>query len=217
MGSLLVWTYLFSTGLGRDRSCIDVGCGSGVQAIQTRTQRGEIGVRRRCGASRDREHDGQRLRNGVAERVTAETLDLYHLVPDRRFDVIVASLYQMPVDPFTRSDDTRPRDYWGRNMVDHLLRLLPLLLEAGGRAYVMQLSILSRARTDEILAELGLVARVVDFSFLPFDEVLERNRPQVDIVEQLSDAFHISVGTQDLAVAYLLEIRRVDDDPQAAV
>ncbi len=156
-------------------------------------------------------------RNGVAERVTAETLDLYHLVPDRRFDVIVASLYQMPVDPFTRSDDSRPRDYWGRNMVDHLLRLLPHLLEAGGRASVIELSILSRARTDEILAELGLVARVVDFSFLPFNEVLERNRPQVDLVEQLSDAFHISVGTQDLAVAYLLEIRRVDDGPQAAV
>jgi S-methylmethionine-dependent homocysteine/selenocysteine methylase/SAM-dependent methyltransferase len=217
MGSLLVWTYLFSTGLGRDRSCIDVGCGSGVQAIQLALNGAKsvyaVDVEPRAIASTM----ANAYRNGVAERVTAETLDLYHLVPDRRFDVIVASLYQMPVDPFTRSDDTRPRDYWGRNMVDHLLRLLPQLLEAGGRAYVMQLSILSRARTDEILAELGLVARVVDFSFLPFNEVLERNRPQVERVEQLSDAFHISVGTQDLAVAYLLEIRRVDDGPQSPV
>jgi len=105
----------------------------------------------------------------------------------------------------------RPRDYWGRNMVDHLLRLLPRLLEPGGRAYVMQLSILSRARTDEVLAELGLVARVVDTSFLPFNRVLHENRVQIELVEQLSDAFHITVGDQDLAVAYLLEIGRRDE------
>jgi S-methylmethionine-dependent homocysteine/selenocysteine methylase/SAM-dependent methyltransferase len=211
MGSLLVWSYLFSSGLGRDKSCIDVGCGSGVQAIQLAlngaTSVYAVDVEPRAIASTM----ANAYRNGVAERVTAETLDLYHLVPDRRFDVLVASLYQMPVDPFTSSDDTRPRDYWGRNMVDHLLRLLPRLLEVGGRAYVMQLSILSRARTDEILAELGLVARVVDYSFLPFNEVLEQNRAQVERVEQLSDAFHITIGTQDLAVAYLLEVRRRDE------
>jgi release factor glutamine methyltransferase len=211
MGSLLVWSHLYATGLGRDKVCLDVGCGSGIQAIQLAlngaTSVYAVDVEPRAIASTM----ANAYRNGVADRVTAEAVDLYHLMPDRRFDVLVASLYQMPVDPFTRSDDTRPRDYWGRNMVDHLLRLLPRLLEPGGRAYVMQLSILSRARTDEVLAELGLVARVVDTSFLPFNRVLHENRVQIELVEQLSDAFHITVGDQDLAVAYLLEIGRRDE------
>ena len=39
------------------------------------------------------------FRNGVADRVSGAAVDLYPWVPEERYEVIVASLYQMPVDP----------------------------------------------------------------------------------------------------------------------
>ena len=44
------------------------------------------------------------FRNGVADRVSAAAQDLYPWVPEERYDLIVASLYQMPVDPFEQAD-----------------------------------------------------------------------------------------------------------------
>ena len=65
------------------------------------------------------------FRNGVADRITAAAVDLFPWVPEERYDVIVASLYQMPVDPFEQVSSHRPLDYWGRNLIDHLIGLLP--------------------------------------------------------------------------------------------
>ena len=69
------------------------------------------------------------FRNGVADRVSAHARDLYPWVPEERYDVIVASLYQMPVDPFEQVVTHRPLDYWGRNLIDHLIGLLPQALD----------------------------------------------------------------------------------------
>jgi hypothetical protein len=102
----------------------------------------------------------------------------------------------------------RPLDYWGRNLVDHLLRLLPQLLDDGGKALVMQLSIVSQLQTEALLDELGLVSRVLDFAFFPFTPVFERNVSQIERVEQLSDAYHLALGEERVMVAYLLEIAR---------
>src|SRR5262249_55919478 len=33
-GSFLVWKYLFRTGLGQGKKCLDIGCGSGILSIQ---------------------------------------------------------------------------------------------------------------------------------------------------------------------------------------
>ena len=55
---------------------------------------------------------------------------------EERYEVIVASLYQMPVDPFEQGVTHRPRDYWGRNLFDHLLRKLPEALAPDGVAYL---------------------------------------------------------------------------------
>ena len=148
------------------------------------------------------------FRNGVADRVSAAAVDLYPWLPEERYDVIVASLYQMPVDPFEQVTTHRPLDYWGRNLVDHFLRLLPTLLTDDGRAFVMQLSVVGQAVTSQILLEEGLRAQVVDFSFFPFGPLFVRNREQIERVEQLSDAYHLMVGGDDIMVAYLFEIRR---------
>ena len=120
--------------------------------------------------------------------------------------MIVASLYQMPVDPYEEPTGHRPLDYWGRNLLDHFLRLLPKLVADGGRAFVMQLSIVGEAQTARILAEQGLKAEVVDFSFFPFGPLFVRNQEQIERVEQLSDAYHLRVGGDDIMVAYLFEI-----------
>jgi hypothetical protein len=127
-------------------------------------------------------------------------------VPKDRYDLVVASLYQMPVDPYEQPNSHRPLDFWGRNLLDHLFTLLPKLLAEDGVAYVMQLSILGQERTAELLAEGGFRSRVVDFEFFAFHSLFEQRKDQIDRVEELSDAYHLRFRDEDVMVAYLLEV-----------
>jgi S-methylmethionine-dependent homocysteine/selenocysteine methylase len=208
LGSLLVWKHLFLSGVGAAKRCLDVGSGSGLLAIQLALNGAEhvhaIDIQRRAVANTL----ANAFRNDVADRVTGAEVDLYMLEPEERYDVVVASLYQMPVDPFGQPTGHRPLDYWGRNLVDHFLRLLPRLLEEGGTALLMQLSIVSQLQTDELLTELGLRSRVLDFGFFPFTPVFDENLEQIERVEQLSDAYHVLFADQPVLVAYLLELTR---------
>jgi S-methylmethionine-dependent homocysteine/selenocysteine methylase len=205
-GSFLVWKHLFQTGVGEGVSCLDVGCGCGILAVQLALNGGAsvhaIDIDRNAVANTL----ANAFRNGVADRVTGATADLFDWEPDRSFDVVAASLYQLPVDPFEEPTGHRPLDYWGRTLLDHFLRLLPKLLAPEGKAYVMQLSIVGQLRTERLLAAGGLEARVVEFSFFPFGPLFAENRAQIERVEQLSDAYHIAVGGEDVMVANLLEV-----------
>ena len=207
-GSFLVWKTLFTSRAGAGRRCLDVGCGSGILAVQLALDGAEsvhaIDVDRNAVANTL----SNAFRNGVAERVTGETVDLFHWEPESTYDLVVASLYQMPVDPYAEPTGHRPLDYWGRNLLDHLLRLLPRLLAGDGKAYVMQLSIVGQAQTERLLAEGGLRARVADVAFFPFSPLFEENREQIERVEQLSDAHHLRFADEDVAIAYLLEVTR---------
>jgi S-methylmethionine-dependent homocysteine/selenocysteine methylase/SAM-dependent methyltransferase len=207
-GSLLVWRHLFREQIGAGRRCLDIGCGSGLQTVQLA----------RNGAAHVHaiDLDGRAVantltnafRNRVADRVSGATVDLFRWVPEEPYDVIVASLYQTPVDPFEQVTTHRPLDYWGRNLIDHLIRKLPAALAPGGVAYVMQLSIIGQQRTEELLAEHGFSARVADFAFFEFHELFRDGREQIRRVEQLSDAYHLAIGDESVMVAYLLEVRR---------
>jgi S-methylmethionine-dependent homocysteine/selenocysteine methylase/SAM-dependent methyltransferase len=207
-GSYLVWKHLFRTGVGEGATCLDVGCGCGILSVQLALN----GARRVHAIDIDRNAVANTLsngfRNGVADRITGEDVDLYHWDPTEQFDLIVASLYQMPVDPYEEPTGHRPLDYWGRNLLDHFLELLPRLLAPSGRAFVMQLSIVGQQRTAELLAQAGLEAEVVDFAFFPFGPIFKANREQILRVEQLSDAYHLAPGGEDMMVAYLLELTR---------
>ena len=207
-GSYLVWKTLFESGAGKDQACLDVGCGCGILSVQLALN----GAARVHAIDIDEAAVGNTLangfRNGVADRLTGEAIDLYHWQPTERFDLIVASLYQMPVDPYEEASGHRPLRLLGRNLLDHFVRLLPRLLADGGIAYVMQLSIVGQAQTARLLAAGGLTAEVVDFSFFPFGPLFQQNATQINRVEQLSDAYHLRFADEDVMVAYLLEVTR---------
>jgi len=114
----------------------------------------------------------------------------------------------MPVDPYEEYSGHRPLDFWGRDVLDHFLRLLPYAMTDDGVAYVMQLSIMSQQQTVELLQEVGLDARVVDYRVFSFPAAFARNAQQIARVEQLSDAYHLCIGDEELLVAYLLEVTR---------
>ncbi|HUA03689.1 MAG TPA: homocysteine S-methyltransferase family protein [Solirubrobacteraceae bacterium] len=207
-GSFLVWKYFYREGIGAHQRCLDIGCGSGLLTVQlARNGAAHVhGIDIEPAAVKNTMTNA--FRNGVADRVSAAVQDLYPWVPEERYDVIVASLYQTPVDPFEPVVSHRPLDYWGRGLVDHLLRMLPEALADDGTAYVMQLSIIGERRTTQLLDRLGYQARVVDFGLFEFTELFSDAREQIARVEELSDAYHLKLGATDVMAAYLLEITR---------
>jgi hypothetical protein len=98
-------------------------------------------------------------------------------------------------------------DYWGRNLVDQLIAKLSEALAPEGVAYVVQLSILSQRHTADALAAHGFVAQAVDYTLFGFPPEQEESRTQIGRVEELSDAYHLAVGEEQVMVAYLLEVR----------
>ncbi len=207
-GSFLVWKYFYREGIGAHQRCLDIGCGTGLLTVQM-ARNGAAHVH---GIDIDpaavKNTMANAFRNGVADRVSAAVQDLYPWVPEERYDIIVASLYQTPVDPFEPVVSHRPLDYWGRGLVDHLLRMLPEALADDGTAYVMQLSIIGERRTTQLLDRLGYQARVVDFGLFEFTELFNDARDQIARVEDLSDAYHLKLGATDVMAAYLLEITK---------
>jgi homocysteine S-methyltransferase len=206
-GSFAVWKHLFRERIGRDRRCLDIGCGTGLQTIQLALN----GADHVHGIDLDPDAVALTMtnafRNGVSDRVTAATADLFAWVPDERYEVIVASLFQTPVDPFQNVASHRPLDYWGRSAVDHVIGMLPDALTPEGEAYLLHLSILSQARTKQVLAEHDLEARVVDYTFFPFADHFLESEGQIARVESLSDAYHLEVGGEGVMVAYLLRVK----------
>jgi S-methylmethionine-dependent homocysteine/selenocysteine methylase/SAM-dependent methyltransferase len=207
-GSFLVWKHLFREGTGRDLRCLDVGCGTGLLTVQL-ARNGAAHVH---AIDIDRRATQNTLtnafRNGVADRVSAAAVDLFPWVPEERYDVIVASLYQTPVDPFEPVSTHRPLDYWGRNLIDRLIAMLPEALADGGVCYLMQLSIIGQRRTAALLDRAGFGSRVVDFGFFEFSELFSEREQQIHRVEQLSDAYHLRLGDRNVIVAYLIEVTR---------
>lgn len=208
-GSYLVWKFLFNETVGADKRCLDIGCGVGILAIQLAlngaTEVTAVDIQQ---AAIDNTLTNA-FRNGVADKLTGLSEDLYSFTPPQKFDLIVASLYQMPTDPRGQYSGHRDVDYWGRNLLDHFIGELPNYLEDNGVAYIMQVSMLGAHRTETQLRQNGYAARVIDFNLYQFNPVFEKNLEQIKRVEELSDAYHFAFGEHDhVMVMYLLEVRR---------
>ena len=208
-GSYLIWKFLFNERIGADKRCLDIGCGVGILAIQLALN----------GATSVTAVDIQQaaidntltnaFRNGVDDKITGLAEDLYSFTPEQKFDLIVASLYQMPTDPRGQYSGHRDVDYWGRNLLDHFISELPNYLTDHGVAYMMQVSMLSARRTETLLSRHGYTARVIDFNLYQFNPVFMENLEQIKRVEELSDAYHFKYGENEhVMVMYLLEITR---------
>lgn len=205
--SFMLWTYLYREGVGSRQRCLDVGSGTGLHTIQL-ARNGAAHVH-----AIDFEEAAVRntltnaFRNGVADRVTTSHVDLYPWIPEERYDVIVASLWQRPSDPFAPVTSHRPRDFWGRNLIDHLIGMLPQALSDDGVALILQLSIVGQQRTIELLERAGYTSRIVDFALVALETGDDQELDQVLRVESRSDAYHLRLAGSDVLVAYLLEIR----------
>ncbi len=205
--SLMAWRYLYDQAVGAHQRCLDVGCGTGILGVQLALN-GASHVRAIDIDERAvRNTEANAHRNGVGERMSAARIDIFPWVPEERYEVIVACVDQIPVDPEQQVTGHRPIDYWGRTPLDPVLTKLADALAPEGVAYVVQLSILSQRRTAELLAASGLEVRVVEYGVFPFPPALDEHRAQIGRVERLSDASHPRAGDRDLLVAYLLEIR----------
>ena len=206
-GSYLVWKSLFTSEWSEGLSCMDVGCGCGILAVQLALN----GAERVHAIDIDRNAVANTLanafRNGVSDRVTGEAVNFFHWEPRERFDLVVASLYQMPVDPYEEPTGHRPLDYWGRNLIDHFIQPASMPPPRGPRFSCSCRS--SVRRRPKLLAEHSWPpASSTTASSLSSRS--SRRTAHRSMVEQLSDAYHIEVADEDVMVAYLLEIRRVE-------
>ena len=193
-GSYLIWKHLFNSGAGAGQHCLDVGCGAGILSIQLALN----GAKEVTAIDIQKEAVANTLtnafRNDVADRVKGKVVDLYAFSPEEKYDLIVASLYQMPTDPKGKFSGHRIIDFWGRNLIDHFIDALPGLLNDEGVVYLMQVSILGQYRTAALLEQRGFKSRLIDFNLYDFNPVFEENLEQILRVEELSDAFHSNLA-----------------------
>jgi S-methylmethionine-dependent homocysteine/selenocysteine methylase/tRNA1(Val) A37 N6-methylase TrmN6 len=208
LGSYLVWRYLFEEGIGAHQRCLDIGSGAGLQTVQLAlngaTHVHAIDVDERAVANTL----DNAFSNGVADRVTAEVTDIYPWLPGERYEVVVANLPQIPIDPLSDLSSHRPTDYWGRGLVDQVIAKLPRALASEGRAFLALTSLLSRERTVELLAEVGLRAEVVSWRMDHLTHDYLDQREHLAHIQQLSDGYTLPLGDDDVLVTYLLEIRQ---------
>ena len=139
----------------------------------------------------------------------AETVDLYPWVPEERYEVIVASLYQMPVDPFAQRVEPPPARLLGPQPARPPHRASSPR-RSRPRASPTSCSSRSspRATRPTRLAAGGFVAQASSTTrSSPSRPSRRRAAAQIGRVEELSDAYHLTVGEEPVMVAYLLEVR----------
>lgn len=204
--SFMAWEHLFREGIGAHQRCLDVGCGSGLLGIQLALNGARHVHAIDIDARAVENTRANAFRNGVDERVSAEAVDLYPWIPDERYEVIVASVSQLPTDPFEVASTHREVDYWGRAQIDQLITKLESALAPEGVAYVVHVSILSQRRTAALLEASGMDCRVVQVDLSRFLAKQEESMSQIQRVEELSDGFHVDISGQPVMVSYLLEI-----------
>lgn len=216
-GSLMMWRHLLEERVGAQQRCLDIGCGAGLQTVQLSLNGAAhvhaLDIDKRAVANTLE----NAFRNGVAELVSAEQADLYPWVPGERYELIVATLPQTPSDPIRQLSSHRPTDFWGRGLVDQAIAKLPHALAPEGCALLAVTSVLSQARTAELLAAAGLVATVVAWELQPLSPDHLAAREHLDHLVRITDAQILRSGQHEVMGTYLLEVRHAPVRQDAAV
>jgi release factor glutamine methyltransferase len=206
-GSYMTWRYLFEEGIGAHQRCLDIGSGTGLQTVQLALN-GAAHVRAIDLDERAVENTLENaFANGVAERVSAEVTDLYPWIPSERYEVVVANLPQVPIDPREQRSSHRPVDYWGRGLLDQVIAKLPAALAPEGVAYITLTSRVSRDRTLKLLSAAGLRAVVAVWELEDLPHEPADQRVHFADIERLTDAYTLHSGEREVLVVYLLEVR----------
>jgi tRNA G37 N-methylase Trm5 len=145
--------------------------------------------------------------NRVSDRVSVEVSDIFPWLPEERYEVVVANLPQIPVDPLSQLSSHRPTDYWGRGLIDEVIRKLGQALAIEGRAFLNLTSLQSRERTLALLDEVDLRCEVVAWEVMEMPEEYLEHREHLAHIADLSDAYLLRHDSQELLVCYLLDIR----------
>jgi S-methylmethionine-dependent homocysteine/selenocysteine methylase len=108
VGSLLLWKHLARTRLAAGKRCLDVGCGTGLLAVQLALDGAErvhaIDIQRRAVANTL----ANAFRNGVADRVTGAEVDLYTYEPEGATSSWSRACTRCPSTPSRRRPATAP-------------------------------------------------------------------------------------------------------------
>jgi methylase of polypeptide subunit release factors len=188
---------------------LEIGSGSGVVLAAL----GGLGAASLCGV--DVEEIALRSSRelldslGLAARTEFFNGDMFQPVAGRRFDLVVANLPHFPND---RADFPGRLPSWadggldGRRRLDPFLRGLAEHLAPDGQAVITHNAFVSLDRTQAILADHGLVARIVHTIMLVLPEMkVRRLTPQV---LQAEDGRSIHrVGPFVFAELHIVEIR----------
>lgn len=206
-GSYMMWRYLFNEGIGAHQRCLDIGSGTGLQTVQLALN----GAAHVHAIDVDEAAVANTLDNAthnrVSDRVSVEVSDIFPWLPEERYEVVVANLPQIPVDPLSQLSSHRPTDYWGRGLIDEVIRKLGQALAIEGRAFLNLTSLQSRERTLALLDEVDLRCEVVAWEVMEMPEEYLEHREHLAHIADLSDAYLLRHDSQELLVCYLLDIR----------
>ena len=194
-GSFLVWKHLFRDGhrlahaLPRRR-------------LRLRHPDGAARAQRRRARARDR-HRSQRDREHARQRVSQRRLRPRDRRRRRPLPVATGATATTSSSractrcrsiPYEEPSGHRPLDYWGRNLLDHFLALLPTLLDRRRRA--PRHAALDRGPGGDGGCSTSAASRRASSTSASSRSARcsSANKPQIERVEQLSDAYHLSSG-----------------------
>ena len=98
-GSFLIWRHLFGEQIGRGGAAWTSAAAAACRRSSSRSTAPSTWTPSTSTAEAADATLLNAFRNGVVDRVSVAAVDLFPWTPEARYDVIVASLFQAPVDP----------------------------------------------------------------------------------------------------------------------
>ena len=168
----------------KGKSCIDIGCGSGIQSINLAMKGAAkvLAVDVNEKAVENAIHNAKKL--GFDKIITAVQSDLFGNVKkdlDWKYDLIVFN------PPYLESESIEERELdggkEGREVLDRFLEKAGELLNANGKIYFLQSSLNGIDETEQLLKKLGFIGKIVARKGIFFEELVVFKAGQLAITK----------------------------------